>query len=399
MVAIIMKQIKTWCEESRGKMAENLALALGTIGTKKALRAIDELARKYKTKQKNVGESAMKAFENAAIVMNLTAFELADKIIPNFDFENTYENLVIKDKNYRAFVDASFEMVFMDDNGKKIKKLPAGADKEMADRFKLISKELKEALKFIKPRMEFYMVVQRLWPIFEWKELYLVNPVVFPFTLSTVWGLFENGVLKTTFTSLDDCSLVDVNYEPIEMTDNQQIGIVHPLELTEEIISEWKTYMIDNKIEQSFAQLSRPIFPLAEDKKACKYDTSYVEINLNSGKFVRLLDNLGWIKGSVVDGGTVSSYYKTFKNNNITAFINFEGYLIMGYYEDYEEDLSIAGVYFVPMGSVSVGSYSYDEPYDDSDKRLLTFESIPTIVYSEVMSDIQAFVEKAKMEE
>ena len=33
--------------------------------------------------------------------------------------------------------------------------------------------------------------------------------------------------------------------------------------------------------------------------------------------------------------------------------------------------------YFVPSGSVGVGSYSYDEPASDRDDRLLRFADVP----------------------
>ncbi len=399
MIDPIMKQIKTWCDEGRGKMAENLALAMGAIGSNKALRAIDTLSRKYKNKQKNVGEAAVKAFENAAIVMNITPFELADKIIPDFDFLSTFEMLEIKNKNYRAFVDSSFEMIFMDDNGKKIKKLPAGADKETVERFKVISKELKESLKFLTTRLEFYMVVQRRWEIEDWQGLFLKNPVVFPFTLSLVWGIFENNVLKSTFTSLDDCSLVDVNYEPIEFAANQQIGLLHPFEMQsqEGLIESWQNYMSENNITQPFSQLIRPINLLDESKKEMKMETEYEKIKLSSSKFVRMLENAGWQKGPTEDGGSICSYSKSFTTQNLKAWIIFEGWIYVGYYDEGSSDLAVGKIGFVPLKMENQRYYYY--PYNEKDENLIAFGEIPSIVYSEVMADVKMFTEKAKIGE
>ncbi len=43
---------------------------------------------------------------------------------------------------------------------------------------------------------------------------------------------------------------------------------------------------------------------------------------------------------------------------------------------------------FVKSGSVSTGSYVYDEPSDEKDPRLLSFGEVPPIVFSESVGDL-----------
>ena len=43
---------------------------------------------------------------------------------------------------------------------------------------------------------------------------------------------------------------------------------------------------------------------------------------------------------------------------------------------------------FVKSGSVSSGSYVYDEPRDERDPRLLSFAEVPPIVFSETLGDL-----------
>ena len=47
---------------------------------------------------------------------------------------------------------------------------------------------------------------------------------------------------------------------------------------------------------------------------------------------------------------------------------------------------------FVKSGSVSAGSYVYDEPNDDKDPRLLSFGDVPPIVFSEALGDLGRIV-------
>ncbi len=39
-------------------------------------------------------------------------------------------------------------------------------------------------------------------------------------------------------------------------------------------------------------------------------------------------------------------------------------------------------------GSVSTGSYVYDEPSDEKDPRLLNFGEVPPVVFSETLGDL-----------
>ncbi len=86
-------------------------------------------------------------------------------------------------------------------------------------------------------------------------------------------------------------------------------------------------------------------------------------------------------------GGSVASYYKPLLSVDIDVFMNIYGFSVDGY--EYDDGVTVESVYFVKHGAVSTGNYSYDEPYDEEDKRLMPFEKVPPIIYSEVMMEIK----------
>jgi hypothetical protein len=92
----------------------------------------------------------------------------------------------------------------------------------------------------------------------------------------------------------------------------------------------------------------------------------------------------------VVDGGFISNYYKNFAEEGITAIITQEGDVCVGYLDSIG---GIGNLMFVKYGSVDFGSYTYDEPGHTNDPRLIPFEQISPIIYSEVMADMQFFKE------
>lgn len=61
--------------------------------------------------------------------------------------------------------------------------------------------------------------------------------------------------------------------------------------------------------------------------------------------------------------------------------------------------MKLGDVFFVPVGSVTIGSYEYDEPSGEKDPRLLPFGHVPPIVFSEVRGDLRKISGKGGDEE
>jgi hypothetical protein len=93
-----------------------------------------------------------------------------------------------------------------------------------------------------------------------------------------------------------------------------------------------------------------------------------------------------------VDGGGISSYYKSFPDVALSVFLEIEG-IAMGYYA---ADAELQAWYAVKSGSVKAGSYTYDEPENERDARLIPFKEIPAMIYSEVMADLRSLTPKVQ---
>jgi len=55
------------------------------------------------------------------------------------------------------------------------------------------------------------------------------------------------------------------------------------------------------------------------------------------------------------------------------------------------ETIELCAAYFAKAGSIERGSYVYNEPSPD-DPRILPFEQVPAVVYSETLSDLKAII-------
>jgi hypothetical protein len=388
VVPLLTRRIADWAEAARGKLAEYAVQALALLASDAALLAVDAMAIRYRTKFKNIGKAASQAFAAAADARGLSPAELGDCVLPWLGFEPDKPR-VFEFGNNRVGVSIGFDfkLAWRDlVKSKVIKSLPASAPDEIKADVKELSASLKEAAKAQLLRMENLMVQQHRWPVGRWAELFLQHPLVFPFAARLVWGAFgTDGKLAATFRALEDRSLTSVSDEAFTLPATGHVGIEHPLELTPDQRQAWLKHLADYNVVPPFAQLERPVVTLKPGQEQIKVSNEFDETELNAMTFKGRAERLGWSRGSVVDGGGISYYYKQFPSAGVDVFIALEG-MYVGI--DMYSDITLGQVMFVKHRSVEIGSYTYDEPSGEMDGRLVAFGSVPAIAFSETMGDL-----------
>jgi hypothetical protein len=269
---------------------------------------------------------------------------------------------------------------------KKIAKLPDSVASDVKTEFKELAASLKEAVKSQLLRMETLMVRQFRWPVARWQELYLQHPLLLPFTQRLVWGAYDKaGKLICAFRALEDHSLTDAADNSYTLPGDCAVGIVHPLELTPETRRAWLKHLADYDVAPPFAQLERPVVALKPDQRGKKFGIEVANTNLNAMTFKGRAERLGWTRGSVCDGGCITCYFKSFPTAGVDVFVETDG-MYVGI--DMYSDIQLGKVFFVKHASVQIGSYIYDEPDDVSDPRLVSYDDVHAIAFSEAMSDL-----------
>lgn len=396
VVTVLHRQIRQWVDASRGKMAEYAVDALALLGSDAALLTIDALAIRYRSKNKNVGKAAVDAFALAAERLGITPEELGDRVVPWLGFEPGQPRLVdCGAKKFEARIGLDMKLKFLDLEKKKlVASLPKTAAKETLAEFKELAAALRDVVKAQNLRLENLMVRQQRWPLARWRELFTGHPLLRPMAVRLVWGVYTSaGTLEATFRALEDGSLTQAGDDPFELLGDGAVGIVHPLELTDALCTAWKTHLADYEIDPPFPQLDRAVVRLEADQANRKMLTDFAGISLNGMTFKGRAERLGWTRGSVCDGGGITSYTKTFPSAGADAFLVLDGmYIGMGV----DSEVKLDNAYFVKAGSVRIGSYTYDDPGGESDPRVFAFQDVPPIVYSEVLGDLRKISGKAE---
>ena len=389
IVPILSKQVQKWADASRGKMSEYAVEALALLGTETALTVVNSMMIRYRSKNKNIGTAATNAFENVANIRGVTVDELGDQVVPWLGFEPGKPILWnIGGKDFEARIGMDFKVGLFDLEKKKtVASLPKSAPKEIAEEFKELKESLREVVKGQLVRIENMLVKQYRWPVDRWSKLYLLHPILRPFTVRLVWGYYDaKGKLTQTFRSLEDGSLTDVNDDAVKLPASGTVGIIHPLELSEEVRDQWRQHFSDYSVVAPFPQMERSVITPTDEEKKLLATGKWSGSELNAMTFKNRAEKLGWRRGSVCDAGMVGCYWKDFAETGVDVFLAVNDmYVGIGM----DETISLSHLYFVKHGSVKIGSYVYDEPsVENCDERLIPFEKVPQIAFSEAFGDM-----------
>jgi hypothetical protein len=398
LVPVLTRQIKEWADHMRGKLAEYAVQSLALLGTDAALLAVDAMAIRYRSKNKNIGKAASEAFAEAARIRGLTVEELGDLVVPWLGFTPGQPRIMDTGKTkLEVHIGNDFKLTLRDAiTNKKVSKLPDSAPAGVKSEFKELSAGLKEAVKSQLLRMETLMVRQFHLKSLRWQELYLQHPLLFPFAQRLVWAAYDNAnTVVGTFRALEDHSLTDAADEAINLPKDCTVGVAHPLELTPEIRQGWLRHLADYDIIPPFAQLERPVVMAQPEQKAILFGDEIAGTELNALTFKGRAERLGWSRGSVCDAGCVNYYVKSFPNSGVDVFIGLEG-MYVGI--DMYSSIRLRYLFFVKHGSVQIGSYVYDEPTDAGDQRLVSYGAVPPIAFSEAMGDLTRIADMNKSE-
>jgi hypothetical protein len=389
LVPDLIAEIRDWVDKNRGKLAEWAVQALALLGSDTALLAVDAMAIRYRNKMKNVGKAAAEAFVAAAEKLGVTPEELGDRVVPWLGFEPGKARIIEAGKSrIEASIGMDLKLAFKDlDKGKPIKSLPKSAPAEVLAEFKDLSANLREIAKAQILRLENLLVRQRRWPAKKWKELFLQHPLLLPFAARLVWGHYDDaGKRLGTFRALPDRTLTTNSDDAFDLPDTGHVGMVHPLELAETDRDTWRNHLADYEIEPPFPQLERDVIPCTPEQSSLRVYSDITGTSLNAMTFKGRAEKLGWYRGSVVDGGCILSYFKSFPAAGCDVFLGIEDFY-MGI--DMYSDMKLGDVFFCRHGTVKVGSYTYDEPGNADDPRVIALGEAPPIVFSEVMGDLK----------
>lgn len=307
IIPLLYQQIKEFPANSRGAMGAEAVRALALNGSSTALLLVDQISRKFKYRQ--VKKAAFEALEYAAKELGISREELEDKIVPDLGFDARSEQSF--DYGTRSFtirLMPSMELEIYNGQGKRLKNLPAPGKQddekkatEAYNAYKLMKKQLKTVVAGQKLRMEQALLNGRLWKMEHWQALFAQNPLMHPFAMGLVWGVYQQGVLQDTFRYMEDGTFNTAYEEEYQLPEDGMIGLLHPVEVSKDILKAWKEQFSDYEMVQPIEQLSREVYRPTEEELDKTKLTRFEGTVLNGCAFSANLMTMGWMRGPIGD--------------------------------------------------------------------------------------------------
>jgi Domain of unknown function (DUF4132) len=376
---------------------------LKAIGTITALTQIDDIARNYKYSR--LKSRAQECMEEIAKSRGITLEQLADRIVPNYDLDDRGQYIFdFGPRRFQLLIDGNLNPIVQDAQGKQMNNLPRRNKKdnsEQADRaiadWKVMKKQIGDALKVHSLRLEAAMVQCRTWQWREFESLLIQHPLMTHLAQRLVWATYDGrkasampnrGSLQTTFRVTEDWTCTDRDEHHYSPDSNATIGIVHPLWLDDATKFMWIEVLGENHIIQPFVQLSREVYALTAEEETQKEIKRFKDIPTPGNFLIKMMKNLGWFRGRMGDQGGYHFHHKYFKGAEITAMIGEYENLYSGQYP--EENVNMTGCLFMRGQFPNLVEYPMSRSNPSLQEHILKLGEVDRTIVSEVLRDMSA---------
>ncbi len=295
--------IRAWPGEGQHARAVTGLDVLAAIGTDAALAGLNGIAQRVKFA--GIRTRAQERIRDVAAGMGLTAEELGDRLVPDFDLDDA--STLVVDYGSRRFTvgfDEQLRPFVLDGSGKRLRDLPKPGAKDDGGvasaehmRFGRLKKDVRTVAGDQVARLERSMVLVRRWPAAQFRVLLAGHPLVRHLVRRLVW-VSEDGC---SFRVAEDGTFADVRDEVFVLADDAVVGVAHPLHLGDAVAA-WGEVFADYEILQPFPQLGRPVHRLTEAELSSGVLKRFEDVEVEVGRLLGLTKG-AWERGAPMDAG------------------------------------------------------------------------------------------------
>jgi len=385
------------------KVGNACVYVLSQLGTKEAVGQLAML--KVRVKSGSAQKEIEKAFEAAAAALGLAREEIEELGVPSYGLEEV-GRLVEPLGDYRAEIlvtGVDAELNWSDAAGKSLRSVPAKVKSERKEELKDLQQSLKDIKAMLpaqRDRIDDMFLLQKSWPIAQWRERYHDHPLVGTIARRLIWcvegapALFENGVAT------------DVHGEPIPHWQTAVITLWHPIGRSIEDVTAWRNRLETLAITQPFKQAYREVYLLTDAERVTRtYSNRFAAHIIRQHQFNALCAARGWKnKLRLMVDATYPPASKSLPNWGLRAEFWTDG---IG--QDYGVDTNDSGTYLrlatdqvrfyrtaAAANYTQVGGTHYTsearDPGVDNINEPIPLDEVPPLVFSEIMRDVDLFV-------
>ena len=343
------------------------------LASMQGMEPVSQLARlalrvRYETARRLVSE----ALEAAAQRQGVSREELEEITVPAFGLDADGQRVEALGE-CAAKLTAEGLLTWRASDGKPLKGPPEAVKRDFAEDLK----DLKQAAKEIERmrsahrlRIEWLLLSQREIPVERWRSSYLDHPLLGGLARRLIWQ-FAGGETAICHNS------AMTGWDGREVRPEGFARLWHPLNSSVQEILSWRCWLEDHGVRQPFKQAHREVYLVTDAERATEwYSNRFAGHVLKQHPFAALCGERGWrfqLMGQW--------------DSHNTPYVELPAFgLRVEFWVDFPRDQSVSGhaVYlFLATDKVQFAGLSGEA------RRI---DSIPPVVFSEVMRDVDLFV-------
>ncbi|HEY7029833.1 MAG TPA: DUF4132 domain-containing protein [Thermomicrobiales bacterium] len=356
------------------------------LGAMPGLHGVAQLQRlRQRVKQPSALSQIDAALEAAAHREGMTRDDLDDLAVPTFDLVDGRRRVRFGDYAADIVVVGSqqVDVEWYGPDGKPRKSEPSDIKRLHPDELKALKRLVDDVRKMLpaqRDRIERFLLTERTWSLADWRQRYLDHPLLSWFSRRLIWQ-FRTGDYRA-LGAWHDGSIVAVDDRPLgEITDETRVRLWHSIDADATTVEAWQDWLDRHAVTQPFKQAHREVYVLTDAELATEtYSNRFAGHILRQHQLHALCQSRGWayrLQGAW-DGA-----------NNPTLMLPEATLMVEFWVEGAPESdaaLSRAGV------SLYVSTDQVRFRRIDRRGQPAPLTDIPTVVFSEVMRDVDLFV-------
>ena len=370
------------------KIGNACLVALSAVSSTAAVAQLSRL--KTKSKHVSIQKQLGKALDIAAEKTGLSAQELEEVAVPTCGLTGVGElrQQLGEFTACMTFADGSRPALsWIRPDCKEQATVPAAVKEQFPSELKglkLAEKELGRLLPAQRDRLEQVFLQQRTWPLGDFRSRFLDHPLVGVVARRLIW-CFTAGD-RTLAGTWHEGQLVDVSGRGLDgLTDATRVSLWHPHAVTADGVRVWRDWLETHQVRQPFKQAHREIYLLTDAERRTEvYSNRFASHILKQHQFAALCQQRGWryhLQGEWDSANTPTLELPVCGLRAVlwVVAVRREGPLLE------RGDISHHGIYLYVIAD-QVRFYRTGEEIP------LPLTEVPSLVFSEVMRDVDLFV-------
>lgn len=256
---------------------------------------------------------------------DISIYDLGLQVIPEWNYDGHLFDY--GSRQFTLSLSSELDPVLRDENGKVRADLPKPGQHDVPRLAAAALAEWEKCQQFLQNvkrvqarLLEAAMITEIRWTWENFSSIFLKHPLLQNFAQRLVWGVYENGQLERAFIVGADYTLSDAHYQTLHVAPEAEVGIIHPIQLSEEQQSLWSQVLHDYEIVQPFLQLGRYVYRCTPEELQTDQITCFTEAKIQRKHLTGYSPmNFNWAR--VYDQQLRATVYRRYFANHLASII------------------------------------------------------------------------------